>query len=109
MSHLALAVETPQGRQFVDPANEYGKDGQLSWRYDGQYTLLLDDKAPQFVAVPLSLVQDSHLRRTAALKLLESGALEGEVSLSYTGHLAARIREREDDGTPAEREQAVRD
>jgi hypothetical protein len=109
ISHLAVALETPQGWRFVDPANQHGKDGQLAWRYDAQYALILDDKAPQFVNVPPSPLQDSNAKRSAALKLLESGAIEGEVTLSYTGHLAMRYRDRDDDSTPAEREQRLKD
>ena len=108
-SHLAVALESPDGWRFADPANEHARDGHLSWQYDGQYALILDDKAPQFVAVPVSLPQDSNAKRTVALKLLESGAIEGEVVLSYTGHLATRYRDRDDDDTPAEREQRLKD
>ncbi|HEV8395699.1 MAG TPA: DUF3857 domain-containing protein [Vicinamibacterales bacterium] len=109
ISHVAVALETPQGWRFVDPANQHAKDGQLPWQYDGQYALILDDKTPQFVNVPPSPLQDSNAKRTVALKLLESGAIEGEVTLSYTGHLATRYRDRDDDSTPAEREQRLKD
>ena len=109
ISHLAIGLQTGNGWRFVDPASEHAKDGLLGWQYDGQYALILDDKTPEFVAVPVSSQQLTSTKRTVALKLLDSGALEGEVTLAYTGHLAIRNRERDDDSTPAEREQRLKD
>ena len=109
ISHLALGIQAGNAWQFVDPASEHGTDGQLAWRYDGQYALLLDDKAPDFVSVPVAAQQLSNTKRTAALTLLDSGSIEGEVTLSYTGQVAMRNRERDDDSTPAEREQRLKD
>jgi len=109
ISHLAVALETSRGWRFVDPSNRHAKDGLLSWQYDGQYALILDDKSPQFVPVPLAPPQDSNATRTVAIKLLESGTVEGEVTLSYTGYLAMRYRDRDDDSAPAEREQRLKD
>jgi hypothetical protein len=41
-----------------------------------------------------------------ALKLLEDGTLEGDVTLEYTGQIAAQRRERDFDDAPSERERA---
>jgi hypothetical protein len=48
-------------------------------------------------------------RRTATLKLLEDGTLEGDMSIMFTGHWNILFKEQEDDDTAAEREQAVKD
>jgi transglutaminase-like putative cysteine protease len=104
LRHLAVGVRDGSTWRFVDPANRYAKGGQLAWRYEGLYALLLDEKTPEFVAVPAAEPALSTRKRTAALKLLEDGTLEGDVMLEYTGQIAAQRRDRDADNTAAERE-----
>jgi hypothetical protein len=106
IDHLALAVAEGDGWRFVDPANEHAKGGHLNWTNDGQWALLLDDKAPQMVPVPVSPEQASTQKRTANLTLAEDGTLGGDVVLEWTGHQATARRERDDDETPQDRERA---
>lgn len=106
LRHLAVAVRNGTTWQFVDPANQHAKGGHLDWRYEGLYALLLDEKTPEFVAVPAGDPTVSTRKRTAALKLLEDGTLEGDVTLEYTGHIAAQRRDRDADETAAARESA---
>ena len=48
-------------------------------------------------------------KRRAKLQLLEDGTLEGDVSVEYTGHFAFDRKEYDDDGSPAQREETLRD
>ena len=102
--HLAVAVRDGEGWRFVDPANLHTRNGHLTWRQEGQYALLLDERTPLFVPVTLATPDLSTRKRTLALKLLEDGTLEGDVRLEYTGHVATPRRESSLDETPAERE-----
>jgi hypothetical protein len=106
LRHLAVAVRNGQAWRLVDPANQYATGGHLEWRYEGLYALLLDEKTPEFVGVPAGDPGLSARKRTAALKLLEDGTLEGDVTLEYTGQVASSRRDRAADETAAERERA---
>jgi len=103
LRHLAVAVRNGTAWQFVDPANQYAKGGHLEWRYEGLYALLLDEKTPEFVPVGAGDPSLSARKRTAALKLLEDGTLEGDVTLEYTGQIAVQRRERDAEESAAER------
>jgi Domain of Unknown Function with PDB structure (DUF3857)/Transglutaminase-like superfamily len=104
LRHLAVAVRDGDAWLFVDPANRHAKGGHLAWEYEGQYALLLDEKTPEIVSVPLEEPGVSMRKRTAALKLLDDGTLEGDVTLEYTGQIGAQRRERDVDEAAAERE-----
>jgi len=106
--HLAAAVRDGEKWRFVDPANRRAKGGQLDWRYEGQYALLLDDRASEFVGVPITEPVESVKKRTATLKLLEDGTLTGDVTLEYTGQVAVQRRELDDD-PPQEREREFKE
>jgi hypothetical protein len=106
LRHLAVAVRNGNDWLFVDPGNRYSTAGQLAWKYEGQYALVLDEKAPEIVKVPIGEPGLSKRKRSASLKLLEDGTLEGDVVLEYTGQTAAQRRDRDSDETPAERERA---
>ena len=43
------------------------------------------------------------------MQLLEDGTLEGDVTIEYTGHLAFDRKEYDDDDSPAQREETLRD
>jgi transglutaminase-like putative cysteine protease len=102
--HLAVAVRNDGGWRFVDASSRHAKGGHLSWEHEGQYALLLDEKTPEFVDVATASPAQSVRKRTAALKLLEDGTLEGDVALEYTGQIAVQRRENVEDESPQERE-----
>lgn len=106
LRHMAVAVRNGDVWRFVDPANRHAKGGHLEWRYEGLYALLLDEKTSVFVNVPVGEPALSARKRTAALKLLEDGTLEGDITLEYSGHIGSLRRERDADDSAAERERA---
>jgi hypothetical protein len=81
--------------------------GMLRWQQEGQPALLADPKDPVFVQTPVSPAESSMEKRTAKLRLSEDGAIEGEVRIEYTGHMAVENKEYYDDEAPAEREKRM--
>jgi hypothetical protein len=81
----------------------------LRWQEEGQQALLSDPKEPAFVTTPMSGPEKSLERRQATFKLSADGTLEGDVRIEYTGHLAADLKEYNDDDSPAEREETLKE
>jgi hypothetical protein len=104
-----IAVKVGDGWRFYDPASTYVPFGMLRWQEEGQQALLSDPKEPTFVVTPLSGPEKSLEKRVGAFKLSEDGTLEGDVRIEYTGHLAADLKEYNDDDSPAEREETLRE
>ena len=48
-------------------------------------------------------------KRSATLRLSEDGTLEGDVRIEYTGHLGETRKEHNDEDSPEQREQTLRD
>jgi hypothetical protein len=106
---MSIAVKIGEEWRFFDPASTHVPFGMLRWQEEGISALVLDPKAPVWVTTPISAPEKSTEKRTAQLRLAEDGALEGDVRVEYTGHFAADRKELDDDDTPEEREQRLRD
>jgi hypothetical protein len=109
ISTYHIAVRVGNEWRFFDPGSMYVPFGMLLWQEEAQEALVSDPKEPSFVKTPLSPPEKSAQRRTATLKLSEDGTLEGDVRIEYTGHFAVEKKEQNDEESPAEREQALRD
>ncbi len=83
--------------------------GMLAWQQEGSQALISDAKEPLFVQVPFSDPERSLSSRTGAFELDEQGTLEGEVHMTYTGHVAAERREEKATESAAQQEDGVRD
>jgi hypothetical protein len=103
-----IAVRVGDEWRFYDPASTYVPYGMLRWQEEGQQALLSDPKEPAFITTPLSGPEKSLEKRAGKFKLSEDGALEGDVRIEYTGHLAADMKEYNDDDSPAEREETLK-
>lgn len=110
LTQHAIAVRMDDGWRFFDPASAYVPFGMLPWRAEGQEVLILDaqKKASVFVNTPMSPPEKSLEKRTAKLRLLEDGTLEGDVRIEYTGHLGADQKELNDESSQTEREERLR-
>ena len=104
----SVAVRVGEGWRLFNPGSTYVPFGMLRWQEEGQQTLIADEKAPAWISSPMSAPTRSLERRTGKLKLSEEGALEGEVRVEYTGHVAADMKEYNDDDSPAEREETLK-
>ena len=109
LSSYDIAVKIGDQWRIIDPASSYVPYGMLLWQEEGQEALVSDPKEPFFIKTPLSGPDKSVMRRTAKLRLGEDGALEGDVRLEYTGHLAMDKKELNDDDSPAQREENLKE
>jgi hypothetical protein len=104
-----IAVRVGEGWQFFSPAEMYTDFGMLNWREEAQDTLISDAKEPIWVTSWQAPADKSVAKRTGKFRLLDDGTLEGEVHIEYTGHLAYEKKEYNDDDSPAQREETLRD
>jgi hypothetical protein len=103
-----VAVKVGEQWRFYDPGTTYVSQGMLRWQEEGQQALISDPKQPFFVSTPMSSPEKSIERRTAKLKLAEDGTLEGDVRIEYTGHLSVDMKNDNDEDSPAEREENLK-
>ena len=81
----------------------------LRWQEEGEQGLLSDPKQPVWVTTPLSPPDKSKVKRYAKLTLSEDGTLEGDAHVEFYGHLAVYRKEWDDDDSPAQREETLKD
>ena len=105
----SIAVKVGTDWRFFDPGTPYIPFGMLRWQEEGQQALICDAKEPGFVKTPISQAGKSVEKRSAKLKLSEDGIIEGDVRIEYTGHLAIGKKQENDDDSPDQREQTLRD
>ena len=103
-----IAVKVGDTWKFYDPASRYVTFGMLSWQEEGQPALISDPKDPMWNMTPLSPASRSMEIRTGKFKLLEDGTLEGTAKLEFTGHTGAYHKEYNDDDTPQQREETLK-
>src|SRR5205085_8135917 len=105
----AIAVKDGDNWRFYDPSEMYLPAGMLAWQAKWEEALVTDPKEPVWTRTPLSAPDKSLEKRTAKLKLSEDGTLEGDVQIVYTGHAGAAKKEYNDDDSPAQREDTLRE
>ena len=66
-------------------------------------------KTANLVLTPLSPPDKSKVKRSAKLTLSEDGTLEGDAHVEYYGHLGVYRKEWDDDDSPVQREETLRD
>jgi hypothetical protein len=104
----SVAVKSGEVWKYFDPSSRYISYGMLQWEEEGQPTLISDAKEPLWTRTPLSPAKKSMEKRTGQLKILEDGTLEGMIKIEFTGHLAAYHKEYNDDDTPQQREETLK-
>ena len=80
----------------------------LRWQEEGVDALIADE-SPTWVMTPMSPPEKSRETRVATLRLDENGTLEGDVSIEYTGHLAVERKALNDDDSPNQREENLKE
>ena len=106
---VLIAVKTADGWRLFDPSSTYVSSDMLPWQHEGISALVADPAKALFVTTPVSSPQKSAARRTATMRLLPDGVLEGDVRVEFTGHLGAVEKEDYDNLAPVEREERLRD
>lgn len=104
-----IAVKVGEKWEFFSPAEKYTEFGMLGWPEESQEALVLDPKEPFWVFTPLSGPEKSLEKRTGTFRLLDDGTLEGDVKIEYTGHLGFDKKEYNDDDSPAQREDTLKE
>jgi hypothetical protein len=104
----SIAVRVADGWRFCDPAAMYLPAGWLRWQEEGQPAVIADPDGAPIVMTPVATPEKSRARREARLRLAADGTVEGDVREEYTGHLAARLKEANDERSVQEREDALK-
>jgi len=87
----------------------YTSFGMLGWPEQSQEALISDAKEPIWVKTGLATPDKSVEKRSGKFRLLEDGTLEGDVRIEFTGHLDFDQKEYNDDDSPTQREETLRD
>ena len=103
-----IAVKVGEQWQYFSPAEMYTSFGMLGWPEESQEALITDPKEPIWTLTATSAPEKSQEKRTAKLTLLEDGTLEGDVRIEYSGHLGFEKKEYNDDDSPSQREETLR-
>lgn len=103
-----IAVRDGSSWKFFDPGLQYITPGMLRWQEEGVDALIVMDE-PIWTQTPLSPPEKSKEKRTATLRLDETGTLEGDVTIEYTGHLAIDRKRQNDEDSPAQREENLKE
>ena len=109
LSNPDVVIRVGDEWKFYDPSAAYLPIGMLRWSEEGNNAMIPDPNESIFVITPLSDAEKSQIRRKANLKLGEDGTLEGDVVLEYTGHPGAEKKEYNDDDSPTQQEETLKD
>ncbi|HEX5873106.1 MAG TPA: DUF3857 domain-containing protein [Pyrinomonadaceae bacterium] len=104
----AIAVRSGFSWKLFDPAFKYITAGMLRWQEEGVDCLIAGERTT-WITTPMSPPERSKEKRTATLTLDENGTLEGDVTIEYTGHLAIERKLQNDEDSPEQREQTLKD
>jgi hypothetical protein len=86
---------------YFDPGTAFAPYGLLPWYETAVQGRTLDKDGGAWIQTPLPQASQSRLERKASLKLTDDGALEGKVTVTFTGleALWRRLDELEEDDT----------
>lgn len=91
---------------YFDPGTAFVPYGLLPWSETGVKGLVLAKGGGTWIVTPVPPAADSRIEHKALLRLTEKGALEGHVTVTYTGleaH-AERLAERQEDSVGRKRD-----
>jgi hypothetical protein len=108
ISPANIAVRVGDQWRFYNPGYNYLESEMLRWQEEGVEVLITDPKEPVWMQTPVTSSLKTMEKRTANLSLSEDGTLEGNVRIEYTGQLAVEKKEYNDDDSPSEREETLR-
>jgi len=86
---------------YFDPGGAFTPYGMLTWSETGVVGRQLDSDGGKWIHTTLPQPEESQIRREATMKVVETGDLEGKVTITYTGLEAMhhRLEERHEDDT----------
>ena len=104
----SIAVRTGEQWKFYDLSSKYVMPPMMPWQEEGVDGLIADEKT-EWVKTPMSAPEKSKEKREATFNLDENGTLEGDVTIEYTGHLAVERKLLNDDDSPVQREENLKE
>lgn len=104
----SIAVRSGPQWKFFDLSSKYVTPPMMPWQEEGVDGLIADERS-EWIKTPMSLPDKSKEKRTAEFTLDENGTLEGDVSIEYTGHLAVERKLNNDDDSPVQREENLKE
>jgi len=108
-NHMILAISLPEASYnkampamyehptlghllIFDPTNDFVPFGQIPPYEQDNYGLLVGEQGGELIHMPLSKPESNGIIRTAKLRLLPDGTLEGDVEERYVGYNAMQGR-----------------
>jgi hypothetical protein len=84
---------------YFDPGSAFTPYGMLPWDETGTVGMRMDKDGGTWIQTTMPQPSESQIRRTANLKLTDSGDLEGKLTVTYTGleGMYRRVQLRNDD------------
>lgn len=104
----SIAIRSGQGWKFYDLSSKYVIPPMMPWEEEGVDGLIADLR-PEWMRTPMSAPDKSKEKRTGTLTLDENGTLEGDVTIEYTGHLGVERKNLNDDDSPVQREENLKE
>lgn len=104
----AIAVRQGENWKFYDLVSRYITPGMLRWQQEGVDGMIADS-SPEWIKTPMTPPEKSKEKRIANLKLDENGTLEGDVTIEYTGHLGIERKLLNDEDSPVQREENLKE
>lgn len=92
---------------IFDPTNDFVPFGQIPYYEQDNYGLLVGGKGGELLHLPLSNPESNRVSRSAHLKLLPDGTLQGEVEEVLTGFEAMMARESLQNETEQDQKKAI--
>ena len=94
---------------YFDPGGRFTPFGLLEWSETGVPGLRLDKDGGTWIVTTLPQASESRIERVGKMKLSDDGELEGKVTLTYTGLVAAYQRVEERHADEVERKKYLED
>ena len=104
----AIAVRQGETWKFFDLVSRYVTPGMLRWQEEGVDGMIADSN-PEWIKTPMTPPEKSKEKRVANLTLDENGTLEGDVTIEYTGHLGIERKLLNDEDSPVQREENLKE
>jgi hypothetical protein len=105
----AVAVKVGDDWKFYDPGVKFLPPGMLVWYKEGLWALMVGDAGYVWWRTPLSDQEKSLTKRTARLKLLDDGTVEGDVRVEYQGQSGLIYKLDSYDDSDQKREDSLKD
>jgi len=101
LNSTVILVKVDGKDLYFDPGTAFTPFGMLRWDKTRVLGLRIDKEGGSWVTTSVPEAAASRVVRSAALRLTDSGSLEGKVIVTYTGleALSRRILERDQDAT----------